>query len=178
MNNKVFNELKAPLYIVSHTSVAESIFGNLFQATSGVLTSGGSSQQMVMTLSNPPGSGIRAVIDTLEVSVSTGGVLALMTLRLDGTASGVLAVTGYNLNTDITRSPVCTAAANGGAGVSITGGKIFHTDFVDVDDDHSPVAVVVTPGHSLGINYVFSTNGNQGAMQIRWYEISLNDGFV
>ncbi len=178
MNSKVFNELKAPLYIVSHTSVAESIFGNLFQATSGVLSSSSASQQMVMTLSNPSGSGIRAVIDEIELSVSTGGNLALMTLRFDGTSSGVSAVTGYNLNTDITRSALSTTAAGGGAGVSISGGKIFHTDFVDVDDDHSPVAAVVTPGHSLGINYVFSSSGNQGAMQIRWYEIPVNDGFA
>lgn len=113
MNDKVFNEPKLPLYIVSHTSVMQCIFGNLFQATSGLLSSSAAAQQMVMVLTNPPGSGIRAVIDEADVSVNTGGNLALMTMRFDGTPAGVSARTAYNLNTGSTRTPACTAFSGG-----------------------------------------------------------------
>lgn len=174
MNEKVFNDLKAPLYTISQIVVAQCLVGNSFMVSSGILSSGGTSQQMAMQLSNPSGSGIRAVIDFIEISVNTS-TLALMTAIIDGTASGLSSVTPFNLNTDyLAKSPTCTVSAGGGSGVSLSGGKTIYSQFLDVYDRHYPFSVVVTPGHSFGMNYTFSSSGNQGTFMFRWYEIPLS----
>lgn len=178
MNENVFNDLKMPLYTLCQIVVAESIFGNAFQVASGALTSAGTVQQMVMVLTNPSGSGIRAVIDSVEVSANATGSV-LMTVRFDGTATGVLPVTGYNLNAGTSGTPVCTSAAGGGAGVSISGGNIIQSNFVNIADDNYPVAAVLTPGHSVGLNFVFGSAGTKrGTFTFRWYEIPLEGGFA
>ncbi len=173
MNEKVFNDPKAPLYIISHTSVMESVFGNVFMTTSGVQTSGGASQIMLLVLTNPPGSGVRALVDLVDMGVNSS-TLAVFTIRFNGTVSGVLPVPAYNLNTGVSHSPACTAAAGGGAGVSITGGQIFWTDYPDVAETYYPMAIVLTQGNSLAISYTFSSSGNSGAFSMRWYEIPLD----
>lgn len=178
MNEKVFNDPKTPLYTISQIVVAESVFGNAFQASSGVLSSTGTTQQMVMVLTNPAGSGIRAVIDSIGVSVNVT-TLALMTIRFDGTPFSVLPVIGYDLNTGTSKTPVCIAAAGGGAGVVITGGNVISSNFMNINDYYYPVAAVLSPGHSVGLNYVFSSGGTKsGTFTIRWYEIPLEGGFA
>ncbi len=178
MNDKIFNELRAPIYTISQIIVAEAIAGNAFQVSSGLLKSAASSQQMVMTLTNPSGSDVQAIFDLIEISVNTT-TLAQMTAVIDGTASKVSAVTAYNLSTGfLGKSPLCTIAAGGGAGVSLTGGDIIYRQFLNVEDEHYPFPVVVTPGHSFGMNYTFSASTNQGTFLFRWYEIPLSGGFT
>ncbi len=178
LNNKVFNELTAPLYSIAQIIVAETLAGNAFQVSSGVLSSSGSSQQMVMRLANPSGSGVRAVLDFIEISTNATA-LAQMTAVIDGTVAGLGAVTAYNLNTAFSgKSPLCTVAAAGGSGVSLTGGSLIFTQFLDVQDQHYPFPVVVTPGHSLAMNYILTSSGNQGTFLFRWYEIPLTGGFT
>lgn len=133
---------------------------------------------MAMILTNPSGSDIRAVIDSIEVSVNGTGS-ALMTIRFDGTSTGLLPLTSYNLNTGTSGTPVCVSDAGGGAGVSITGGQVIHSNFVNIDGDCYPVAAVLTPGHSFGLNYIFGSTGTKrGTFAIRWYEIPLAGGFA
>ncbi len=178
LNDKVFNELTSPLYSIAQIIVAETLAGNAFQVSSGVLTSSGSSQQMVMALTNPSGSGVRAVLDFIEISTNATA-LVTTTAVIDGTVAGLNAVTAYNLNTAFSgKSPLCTVAANGGSGVSLTGGRLIFTQFLDVQDQHYPFPVVVTPGHSLAMNYVLTSSGNQGTFLFRWYEIPLTGGFT
>ena len=179
VNNKAFNELRAPLYTISQIIVAEALAGNAFRVSSGVL-SASSSQQMVMALTNPSGSGIRAVIDSVELSVNTT-TLALMKAAIDGTVAGLSAVTAYNLNTEfLGKSPLCTIAAGGGSGVSLTGGSVIYNQFLNILDNHYPFPVVVTPGHSVAMSYTLTSgmSTTQSAFRWRWYEIPLSGGFT
>ncbi len=178
MNEKVFNELASPIYTISQIVVAEALAGKVFQGSSGLLLSTAASQQMVMVLTNPIGSGVRAVLDWISISVKASALVQQIAV-FDGIAAGLSAVSAYNLNTAFQGdSPACTLAAAGGAGVSLTGGNIISWQYVNVADQSYPCAVVITPGHSFGMRYVFNSSGNRGTFLFRWYEIPPSGGFA
>ena len=176
-NAPSWNTLQAPLYTLSQIVVGMSIAGQAFGTDSGTLTSGGTAQQMVMQLTNPIGSGVLAILDQMEITVNTT-TLAVFAAKFDATAAGLTSITPYNLNSGSTRTSQLTAAAAGGAGVSLTGGTTLITHYVDVNDEYYPFPIVVAPGHTFGTVYTFSASGNGGTFQFRWYEIPPNNGFA
>ncbi len=129
---------------------------------------------MLMVISNPPNSNVRAVLDMGTASVNSN-TITLATILFDPSSpSGTATVTPVALNTQYaSTAPVCTVVAGGGHGVSYTGGTVIQNIYVATTMVFTPTDAVLSPGHSLAVVYTFSSSTNTGIMAIRWFEIPL-----
>ncbi len=167
MNDVVFNTQVSPLYALADMTLSNSLIGKAFISNSAQTVSSG--QSMILRLSNPTSSNIRAVIDMGMASVNTS-TLTLVTVLLDPTVSiSTTPVSPVVLNTAyVGTSPVCTTVVGVGTTPVYSGGTIIQQLYVQGTTVFSPTDFVLTANHSVAV--VFSPAGSS-VQAIRWYEI-------